>query len=110
MGTITIVLSDDIEKRLREAVRRLYGSGKGGLSKIIGDALESYFATIERSATESGSSFKALKEGVLVAEANTLDELASVLRSKGVEPRGLRIISTRHVKPVARGGYRARPT
>jgi len=108
MGTITISLSDDVEKRLRNIVRHLYGSSKGGMSKVIENALTNYFAVLDKSAGDDKMAFKAMKEGDVVAEANTLEELASVLKSKGIEPRGLRIVSTKPVKPVVRGGYRMR--
>lgn len=106
MGTITISLRDDVEEKLRDFVERTYGSSKGGLSKVIENAIENYFATLSR----TRRSFKALREGVAVAEAETLEELASILRKKGIEPRGLRIVSTSPLKPVARGGYRVKPT
>ncbi|MEM3404124.1 MAG: hypothetical protein QXJ17_06295 [Nitrososphaeria archaeon] len=105
MGTLTISLDDDIEKRLRELVRRMHGSRKGGLSKVIESALENYFASVNRS-INSGEIFKALKEDEVVAEANTLDELASILRKKRIEVRGLRIVSSRPIRPVVHGGYR----
>jgi len=110
MGTITISLSNDVEKKLRNIVKRLYGSSKGGMSKVIEDALTNYFVILERSMNEDKTIFKALREGNIVAEANTLEELASILKSKGIEPRGLRIVSIKPVKPVVHGGYRMRPT
>ncbi|MBO3833254.1 MAG: hypothetical protein FGF51_07765 [Candidatus Brockarchaeota archaeon] len=110
MGTITISLNDDVEKKLRSIVRRLYGSSKGGMSRVIESALTNYFAILDKSADYEKTVFKALREGNVVAEASTLEELASILKSRGIEPRGLRIVSTKPIKPVARGGYRMRPT
>ncbi len=110
MGTITISLSNDIEKKLRNIVKRLHGSSKGGMSKVIEDALTNYFAILEKSMDEDKTIFKALRGEDIVAEASTLEELASILKSKGIEPRGLRIVSTKPVKPVVHGGYRMRPT
>jgi len=106
MGTITISLDDDVEKKLRDLVRRMHGSRKGGLSKVIESALENYFASVDRPIKSGEVSFKALKEGAVVAEANTLDDLASILRKKRIEPRGLRIISSKPIRPVVHGGYR----
>lgn len=106
MGTITISLRDDVEEKLRDFVKRTYGSSKGGLSKVIENALENYFSTLSK----TGRVFKALREGVVVAEGETLNELALIVRKKGIEPRGLRIVSTSPLKPVARGGYRVKPT
>ncbi|MGB9805196.1 MAG: hypothetical protein ACP5HX_04365 [Thermoproteota archaeon] len=109
MGTITISLSDDIEKKLRIIVKHLYGSSKGSLSKVIEDALENYFSTLNKSANSDKKVFKAIKEGRVVAEANTLEELASILKKKEIEPRGLRIISTKSIRPIVHGGYRIKP-
>lgn len=102
-------IDDEVEKRLRRIAEMLYGSSRGGLSKVIENALESYFAALERSSGASRVSFKALKGGTVVAEADSLEELARVLRDRGIEPRGLRIVSSRPVKPVVHGGYRVRP-
>ncbi|MGQ9691854.1 MAG: hypothetical protein ACUVQY_11500, partial [Thermoproteota archaeon] len=105
----TISIDDEVEKKLRNTAKLMYGSGKGGLSKIIENALENYFATLSRNMDAGKATFKALKEGVVVAEADSLEELAQALRKKGIEPRGLRIISSRPVKPVAHSGYRMKP-
>jgi len=68
-----------------------------------------YFAILEGSSNDK-TIFKALKEGKVMAEASSLDELASILKSKNIDPRGLRIVSTKPVKPVVRGGYRMKST
>ena len=103
MGTLTIVLSDEVERKLRETVSKR-GSGKGMLSKIIEEALKSYLTSLER----RDRMYKAYKDDELVAEAESLDELANMLRSKGIDPRGLKIISTEVIKARARSGYRIR--
>ncbi|MEM2275854.1 MAG: hypothetical protein QXN75_04510 [Thermoproteota archaeon] len=110
MGTITISLSDEIEKKLRDIAKHLYGSSRGGMSKVIENALTSYFAILNKATEGDKTVFKAFKGNNVVAEANTLGELAAILKSKGIEPRGIRIISTKPVKPVIRGGYRMKPT
>ena len=43
MGKITVTLSDDIEKKLREHVKTKYGEKKGALSIVVEDALRRYF-------------------------------------------------------------------
>jgi len=106
MGTITISLDDNIEKKLRDLVKRMHGSRKGGLSKVIESALENYFASVDSPIKSGEASFKALKEGAVVAEANTLEDLASILRKIGIEPRGIRIISSKPIRPIVHGGYR----
>ncbi len=42
MGTITVNIDDETEKRFRERVAKEYGSGKGKLGKAIGEALEDW--------------------------------------------------------------------
>ncbi len=39
MGTITINVSDDVEKQFREQVSKIYGQGKGVLGKAFTEAL-----------------------------------------------------------------------
>jgi len=104
MGTITLFLKDDVEKILREIARYLYGSKKGSLSKVVEDALNLYRHVIE----ERGKRYfyKAYKGDILVAEANSIDELAEKVRSKGVDVRGLRIISSKPLNKKIRTGYR----
>jgi hypothetical protein len=101
MGTLTIVLSDEVERKLRDAVVKR-GSGKGTLSKIIEEALNSYFSSLEK----KSRTFKAYKGNNLVGEAESLDELAKLLREKEIDARGLKIVSTETIKPKVRTGYR----
>ncbi|MFA4826197.1 MAG: hypothetical protein WC593_13685 [Methanoregula sp.] len=42
MGTITISINDDIEKRFREAAKKKLGDRKGYLGKATAEALESW--------------------------------------------------------------------
>jgi len=103
MGTLTIVLSEEVERRLRDTIRKLYGSSKGSLSRVIEDALKIYLSSLER----GKRSFRAYKGDILVGEAESLDELAAMLKEKKIDVRGLKIVSS-EIKPVARGGYRVR--
>jgi len=43
-----------------------------------------------------------------VAEADSLEQLASRLKDLKVDSRSVRIISSIHLAPVARAGFRAR--
>ncbi len=47
MGTLTISISDEIERKLRSVVKE-HRSGKGTMSKIIEDALKVYFSMLEK--------------------------------------------------------------
>ncbi len=106
MGTLTIVLDDEVEKELRKAVSELYGSSKGSLSRVIEDALRNYF----HSAKEEKKCYRAYKENKVVAEAESVDGLAKMVKENDLDPRELRITSSEEVKRVAQTGYRLRKT
>jgi len=99
MGTLTIVLSDDIEEELRRVVREMYGAEKGNISKFIEDAIRNYIHSLRKGEVV----YRAYKDDKLVAEAGSLEELVKLLR----EIRGLRIIRS-DLRRVARAGYRLR--
>ncbi len=101
MGTITISISDEIERKLREFVKKR-GGGKGVMSKIIEEALKLYFSRLE----EVETTFKAFKDNILIAEAKTLEELAEMLKEKNLDPRSVVIVSSKSIKPVVRRGWR----
>ncbi len=103
MGTVTIVLSDDLEKELRRIVKELYGSEKGHISKFIEDAIRNYMHSLEKREFV----YRAYKKEELVAEAGTLEDLVKVLKEKKIDVRGLRIIRS-DLKKTARAGYRLR--
>jgi predicted transcriptional regulator len=103
VGTITISIDDELAERLRKAAERFYGSRRGGMSKIVENALRSYLAMLGE---ERNIKYIALKEGSILAEAPTLSELADKLKVLGVEPRDLRILRSSGVKSPVRGGYR----
>ena len=102
MGTITISLSDEIERKLREVAKSKFGASKGAISKVIELALRNYFSQLE----VEEITFRAYKGKELIAEARSLDDLAKILREKGVDPRSVEIISTKQLKPVVRRGWR----
>ncbi len=103
MGTLTIVLSDEVEEELRRVVREMYGAEKGNLSKFVEDAIRNYIHSLRK----GESVYRAYKGDKLIAEAESLEELAKLLREKGVDIRGLRVIRS-DLKKVARAGYRMR--
>lgn len=47
MGTITINVSDEMEKKFREVVKSKYGTGKGKLGKAIDEALNKWISEDE---------------------------------------------------------------
>jgi len=102
MGTITISLSDEVERKLREIAKAKFGASKGAISKVIESALKNYFSQLEMEKVV----FRAYKGKELIAEAKSLDDLARTLREKGVDPRNVKIVSTKQLKPVVRRGWR----
>lgn len=54
------------------------------------------------------SRFKATKDGREIAEGASLDELASKLKARGVNPREVRILSASPVRQVVRAGLRGK--
>jgi len=105
VGTLTIVLPDELEERLRRVVAERYGGRRGALSKLIEEALRHYLDLLEHGSEQV---FYAVREGEVVASSHSLDELAAKLRELGVDPRSIRIVSSRRVKPIARMGLRGR--
>ncbi|RLI78918.1 hypothetical protein DRP04_09640 [Archaeoglobales archaeon] len=103
MGTLTIVLSEEIEEELRKVVRKIYGAKKGNLSKFIEDAIRNYIHSLRKGEVV----YRAYKDDKLVAEAKSLEELVKLLRERDIEVRGLRIIRS-DLKRVGRAGYRLR--
>ncbi len=101
MGTLTISISDEIERKLRSVVKE-HGSGKGTMSKIIEDALKVYFSMLEK----KKKYFRAYKEEKLIAEAQDLEKLAEILKEKNIDPRSVKIVSSEAIKPVSRMGWR----
>ncbi len=100
MGTLTVVVPDDLLRKLREYLRAR-GAGRGELSKFVSSA-------IERALMESEISrvFVAELEGREVSRASSLKELAEVLRSKGIDPSSVSVRMLPPPKPLARGGVR----
>ncbi len=108
MPTLTIVLSETLAQRLRRTVRELYGGKKGAMSQIISEALNAHLNRTQPSTQIEH--FQAYKADKKIAEASSLPDLAKQLREKEISPRSLRIISTRKLAPLAKAGYRTKPT
>jgi len=52
--------------------------------------------------------FRAMKGGRLIAEADNLDNLAVELEKAKVDPRSVRILSSKKLAPIVRTGLRGR--
>ncbi|MEM2961269.1 MAG: hypothetical protein QXU67_06655 [Candidatus Bathyarchaeia archaeon] len=93
---------------LRRIAKQLYGSSRGSLSEVIDKAVRSYVAKLEAMSAQKSIVFRAFRGEKLVSEANNLDDLARILKERGVDPRGLRIVSSPGARPIARAGVRVR--
>ncbi len=103
---LTVSMSAETVRKLRRAIRELCGSRRGALSGLVEDAV---LEALERLETPTGMErFRALKGDSIVAEADSLEQLASRLKDLKVDSRSVRIISSIHLTPVARAGFRAR--
>lgn len=110
MTNLTISLSEETVKRLRKYVRERYNSKKGALSGVIEESLRE---TLDSFSVENNSKteiFRAVKDNTTLAEGATLNELASKLRKMKIDPRSVRIQSSRTLAPVVRAGLRGRST
>ena len=106
MVNVTISLSEDTVRRLRRTIRDRYGSRRGALSGLMEEALVEALDRLD--APREQERFRAVRGTALVAEANDLDELAGRLKQLKVDPRAVRILSSRYLSPIARAGLRAR--
>ena len=105
MVNLTISLSDETVRRLRKAVRDRYAGKKGSLSGLIEESLRE-----KLDAFDIPQTFKAMKGARLVAEAVDLDTLGRKLEEMNVDPRSVRIISSKKLAPIVRTGLRGRGT
>jgi Arc/MetJ-type ribon-helix-helix transcriptional regulator len=103
---VTISLPEEVVRNLRRTVKERYGGRKGALSGLIREALEEHMSSLE--GFRPAARFKALEGDRQVAEAGSLDELASRLREDAVDPRAVRIVSTTPLRQVVRAGLRGK--
>ena len=102
MGTITVVISDELEREVRRLISEEGRARRGALSRLVEDALWAYI----RSLKVRKRVFRAIKDERVVAEAESLYELAEELRRMGLDPRSVRIVSFPSPKPCRRFGLR----
>jgi hypothetical protein len=103
---LTISLSEETVRKLRRTIRDRYGSRRGALSGLVEEAL---LQTLERFEIPTARDrFRAVKDDKVLAEADSLDDLASKLRKLNVDARTVRILSSSYLPAVARAGFRAK--
>jgi len=108
MVNLTVSMSSETLTKLRRAIKERYGSRRGALSGLVEEAVLQSLARFETpTQTER---FRALRGDSVVAEADSLQQLASRLKSMKLDPRSVRIISSVHPASVARAGFRSRKT
>jgi len=103
---LTVSMSAETVEKLRRTIRERYASRRGALSGLVEEAVLEALGRLETpTQTEK---FRALKGDSIVAEADSLKQLASRLKDLRVDSRSVRIISSVHLAPVARAGFRSR--
>jgi len=103
---LTISLPEEVVRILRKTVKERYSGRKGALSGLIKEALEGHFSSLAQPSPPAR--FKALEGTRQVAEGRSLDELASRLKERSVDPRAVRIVSTTPLRQVVRAGLRGK--
>ncbi len=105
MVNLTISLSDETVRKLRKAVHERYADKKGALSGIIEESVRERLEAFE--APQVPQTFKALKGNRTIAESSDLDGLAKKLEEMKINPRSVRIVSSRKLAPVVKMGLRS---
>lgn len=106
MVNLTISLSDETVRKLRRTVRDRYGNKKGAISGLIEESLRERLEMLDT--PQPSQTFKASKNNQVVAEAENLENLANRLEELKVDPRTVRIVSSRKLAPTVRTGLRGR--
>jgi hypothetical protein len=106
LPNLTISISDEIIRKLRKTVQDRYGGKKGAISGIIEESLREKLYSLE--STQEHQYFRALKSDKVVAESENLATLSSQLDKAKINPRSVRIISSKRIAPLVRTGPRGR--
>lgn len=88
MGILTVKLSDHVEKLLREEAFRRFGGRRGGISKIVEEALIAWL----QKKKESVRLYRVLIDGKIVFESTDLDQIAEFLKKNNLSPRDVRVV------------------
>jgi hypothetical protein len=103
---VTFSLPDETVKKLREAAGRTGESRKGAISALVDAAVNEHLRDLESKARRE--EFSALRGTQTVAKAGSLRELAAILESRKIDPRGVLIVSSYPLEPSVRTGPRRR--
>jgi len=88
VGILTVKLSDHVEKLLREEAFRRFGGRRGGISKIVEEALIAWL----QKKKESVRLYRVLIDGKIVFESTDLDQIAEFLKKNNLSPRDVRVV------------------
>ena len=80
----------------------------GALSGLVEEAILETLGRFET--TGPSETFRAVKDGKVLAEADNLDHLALKLKKLNVNARSVRILSSSYLPAIARAGFGARKT
>jgi predicted DNA-binding protein len=103
---VTFSLPDETVKRLREVARRTGRPRKGAISALVDAALNEHLRDVESKVRHE--EFSALRGDRTVVKAGSLRELAAILESQKIDPRGVLIVSSYPLEPSVRTGPRRR--
>ena len=107
MGVITLKIDDELERKLRAKAGRVHGAGRGTISASVEEALKLWLDE-PRAGNVDRRLYVAKRDGVKVAEASTLMELAKKLRSEDTDPRDVFIESLPPIEKTRHMGLRTR--
>src|SRR5271169_5846604 len=106
MVNLTISISEETVRRLRIAVHVRYNDKKGAISGLIEESLLEKLDAFD--APRPSQTFIAKIGDRIIAEGENLDDLGKQLRKIDVDPRSIRITSSKKLAPIVRTGLRGR--
>jgi len=107
MGVITLKLSDEFERMLREKAARVYGLARGSLSRAVEDALALWLQSEPSGGRhDERVRYVALRNGRALVEAQSLKELARKMKKSEINPRDVEIRSSPGTPAVEKLGLR----
>ena len=92
MGILTISISDKTEDALRRMAYKIYGVKKGSISRALEEAITLWINSKEKTIF-SNKRFYAKKGKDIVAQATSLQELATKLNELHISPHDVLIFS-----------------
>ncbi len=108
MGVVTLTIEDDLEERFRRKVSRVFGAGRGSLSKGVGESIRLWLeAPPPRENEEATVRYRAELNGKKMAEDISLVGLADRLKKLGLDPRDVILLSS---EPRRKEGHLGLPT